>query len=329
MKRAATTNQFKGKSAATLDILAPEGLKTDRLIVVGVGKASVLKGGDFLKFGGVLAGKIRGDNGVVTVVAELPSDAMSPDQSASLASGIRLRAYKFDRYKTRKKDDDDLALGADVSIAVADVAAAKKAFAPDNHVIDGVIIARDLVNEPPNVLYPEEFARRASQLRKIGVGIDILDVKAMTKLGMGRCWVSGRARRGQPDGRHALEWRQERRPAGRLRRQGRLLRYRRHFDQARRRHGGHEGRHGRRGLRGRTDAGARRAQGEGQRGRHHRSRREHADGSAQRPGDIVTAMSGQTIEVINTDAEGRLVLADCFGTWPEASSRSRWSISRR
>ncbi len=74
VKRAATTNQFKGKSAATLDILAPEGLKTDRLIVVGVGKASALKGSDFLKFGGVLAGKIRGDNGVVTVVAELPSD---------------------------------------------------------------------------------------------------------------------------------------------------------------------------------------------------------------------------------------------------------------
>ena len=74
VKRAATTNQFKGKSAATLDILAPEGLKADRLIVVGVGKASALKGSDFLKFGGVLAGKIRGDNSAVTVIAELPSN---------------------------------------------------------------------------------------------------------------------------------------------------------------------------------------------------------------------------------------------------------------
>ena len=58
VKRAATTNQFKGKSAATLDILAPEGLKADRLIVVGAGKVSTLKGSDFLKFGGILAGKI-------------------------------------------------------------------------------------------------------------------------------------------------------------------------------------------------------------------------------------------------------------------------------
>ena len=110
---------------------------------------------------------------------------MGPDQSASLASGIRLRAYRYNRYKTRKKDGDDAVLRADISMAVADVAAAKKAFAPVNHVVDGVIIARDLVNEPPNVLYPEEFARRASRLRAIGVGIDVLDVKAMTKLGMG------------------------------------------------------------------------------------------------------------------------------------------------
>ena len=91
---------------------------------------------------------------------------MQGDAAAAIASGIRLRAYKFDRYKTRKKDGENAAFGADISIAVADVAAARKAFAPASHVVDGVIIARELVNEPPNVLYPEEFARRASQLRK-------------------------------------------------------------------------------------------------------------------------------------------------------------------
>ena len=69
--------------------------------------------------------------------------------------------------------------------ADVDVAAARKAFAPASHVVDGVIMARELVNEPPNVLYPVEFARRASQLKKLGVAIEVLDVKAMTKLGMG------------------------------------------------------------------------------------------------------------------------------------------------
>src|SRR5207253_6753893 len=74
---------------------------------------------------------------------------------------------------------------ADVSIAVGDVAAVRKAFAPASHVVDGVVIARELVNEPPNVLYPLEFARRAGQLRKLGVAVEVLDVKAMKKLGMG------------------------------------------------------------------------------------------------------------------------------------------------
>ena len=121
----------------------------------------------------------------VTVIAETSDGAMAAAQAAAVATGLRLRAYKFDRYKTRKKDGENESARADVSIAVDDSAAAKKAFAPDSHLVDGVIIARDLVNEPPNVLYPEAFARRASQLRKLGVQVEVLDVKAMTRLGMG------------------------------------------------------------------------------------------------------------------------------------------------
>ncbi len=185
VKRAAAANQFKGKSGSTLDIPAPDGIKAERLIVVGVGKTADIKEKDFLKFGGVTAGKLNAASASVTVIAELPEAAMQGDAAAAVASGIRLRAYKFDRYKTKKKDGEDGALRADVSIAVADVAAARKALAPASHVVDGVIIARELVNEPPNVLYPVEFARRASQLRKLGVDVEVLDVKAMTKLGMG------------------------------------------------------------------------------------------------------------------------------------------------
>src|SRR5665647_981778 len=183
--RAAATNQFKGKSGATLDILAPEGLKAPRLIVVGAGKLAEVKDNDFFKLGGAAAGKLLAGKEPVTIVAELPDGPMKPEQAAAVASGVRLRAYKFDRYKTKKKDGEDAALRADVSLAVGDVSAARKAFAPSAHVVDGVIMARELVNEPPNVLYPVEFARRAGQLRKLGVDVEILDVKAMTKLGMG------------------------------------------------------------------------------------------------------------------------------------------------
>src|SRR5204863_4828610 len=92
--------------------------------------------------------------------------------------------YKFERYKTKKKDED-AALRAEISFAVGDVDAARKAFARQARIVDGVIMARELVNEPPNVLYPEEFARRASKLRKLGVDVEVLDVNAMKKLGMG------------------------------------------------------------------------------------------------------------------------------------------------
>src|SRR5580698_8075826 len=101
VKRAAETYQFKGKSGSTLDILEPEGLKASRLIVVGAGKLSAIKDNDFFKLGGVVAGKLRAGNNAVTIIAELPAGAMKPDQVAAVASGVRLRAYKFDRYKTR------------------------------------------------------------------------------------------------------------------------------------------------------------------------------------------------------------------------------------
>src|ERR1700716_2038654 len=58
IKRAAAANQFKGKSGSTLDILAPDGIKIQRLMVVGTGKSSGLKENDFLKFGGAVAGKL-------------------------------------------------------------------------------------------------------------------------------------------------------------------------------------------------------------------------------------------------------------------------------
>src|SRR5262249_38307090 len=142
VKRAAETNQFKGKSGSTLDLFEPEGIKIQRLIVIGTGKQSDLKEKDFLKFGGVLAGKLNAGSEAVTVLAELPDGAMQPDQAAAIASGVRLRAYRFDRYKTKKKDGENGALRAHISIAVEDVAAARKVFGGTEHVVDGVVLAR-------------------------------------------------------------------------------------------------------------------------------------------------------------------------------------------
>src|ERR1700753_39269 len=83
VNRAAEPYQFKGKSGSTLDILEPEGLKASRLIVVGAGKLSAIKEQDFLKWGGIIAGKLHGSE-TVTVVGDLPDGAMKPAQVAAI-----------------------------------------------------------------------------------------------------------------------------------------------------------------------------------------------------------------------------------------------------
>jgi leucyl aminopeptidase len=311
VKRAAATNQFKGKSGSVLDLLEPEGIKVQRLIVVGAGKPTELKEKDFLKFGGVLAGKLNSASEAVNVMAELPEAAMQPAEAAAIGAGIKLRAYKFDRYKTKKKDGEDKALRTDVSIAVEDVAAAKKAFAPDADVVDGVILARELVNEPPNVLYPEEFARRAAQLKKLGVDVEILDVKAMTKLGMGALLGVGQGS-ARPSRTVIMRWNGAKKGDAPVAFIGKGV----CFDT-----GGIsiKGAASMEDMKG--DMGGAACVVGLMHALAARKARVNAvgaiglvenmpDGNAQRPGDIVTSMSGQTIEIINTDAEGRLVLAD-------------------
>src|SRR6266404_5345908 len=311
VRRLAKTNQFEGKSASTLDILAPQGLAASRLIVVGTGKLSGLKDNDYLKLGGAVTGKLRAGNGAVTIIAELPSGAMEPYQSAAIASGLRLRAYKFDRYKTKKKEGEDAALRADVSLAVADVAAARKAFVPSAHIVDGVIVARELVNEPPNVLYPVEFARRASQLRKLGVAVEILDVNAMKKLGMGA--LLGVAQGSTQPGRTVvMRWNGGKRGDQPVAFIGKGV----CFDTGGisiKPAGSMEDMKGDMGgaacvvgLMHALAARKAKVNAVGAIGLVENM----PDGNAQRPGDIVTSMSGQTIEIINTDAEGRLVLSD-------------------
>jgi leucyl aminopeptidase len=310
VKRAAAASEFKGKNGSTLDLLEPEGIEIQRLLVVGTGKPSELKERDFLKLGGVVAGKLNAASNHVTVMAEHAGGPMKPGQAAGVATGLLLRAYKFDRYKTKKKDES-AALSAQVSIAVDDTGKTNRAFAADAHVADGVEMARDLVNEPPNVLFPEEFARRASALSKLGVEVEVLDVKAMTKLGMGALLGVGQGS-ARPSRTVIMRWNGGRKSDAPVAFIGKGVCF---------------------------DTGGISIKGAGSMedmkgdmggaacvvGLMHalaaRKAKVNAvgaiglvenmpDGNAQRPGDIVTSMSGQTIEIINTDAEGRLVLAD-------------------
>lgn len=101
-----------------------------------------------------------------------------------IALGAGLRAYTFDRYKARKKDEK-APKSVKLTFTLADHAAAKKLWNSREAVLEGTNLSRDLVQEPANVLGPEEFARRCSELEKLGVEVDVLDEKKLKKLGMG------------------------------------------------------------------------------------------------------------------------------------------------
>jgi leucyl aminopeptidase len=309
--RAAATERFKGKSGSALDIVAPAGLDASRLVVLGVGKGRELKSRDFVKLGGLAMGRIPGAANAATIIADLAGTTIKPDEAADLGLGIRLRAYAFDRYKTKRKDEEERPSEAAITIAVASASAAQKAFAPRAAVADGVVLARDLVNEPANVLYPEEFARRAGELKKLGVAVETLDVAAMQKLGMNALLGVGQGSAHQSR-LVIMQWNGGKRGAPPVAFIGKGV----CFDTGGisiKPAGSMEDMKG-------DMAGAACVTGLIQALAARKAKvnavgavglvENMPDGNAQRPGDIVKTMSGQTIEIINTDAEGRLVLAD-------------------
>jgi leucyl aminopeptidase len=311
VKRAAAADHFTGKAGSALDLIAPSGLSVSRLVVLGTGKANELKELDIVKLGGKAVSKLPQSSTEVAIVADLPAGPMNAEQAADLALGAQLRAYSFDLYKTKRKEGDEKPALAKVTVQVSDAAAVRKAWGSRLAVTEGTVIARDLVNEPPNVLYPEEFAKRASALKKLGVAVEVLDVKAMQKLGMGALLGVGQG--SVRDSRLVvMRWNGGKAGTPPVAFIGKGV----CFDSGGisiKPAGGMEDMKGDMagaacvvGLMHALAARKAKVNAVGAIG----VVENMPDGNAQRPGDIVTSMSGQTIEIINTDAEGRLVLAD-------------------
>src|ERR1700733_354335 len=108
-RRAATADRFTGKSGSALEIIAPAGLDLPRLIVVGTGKERELKDRDLVKLGGAAMGRLPAAAAQATIKAEFGAGPLKPEQTAGLALGVRLRAYRFDRYKTKPKEGEERA----------------------------------------------------------------------------------------------------------------------------------------------------------------------------------------------------------------------------
>jgi len=233
------------------------------------------------------------------------------DMAAHAALGARLAAYRFDKYRTKEKAEVKPSI-ASLEVVTASSEAASAAFAPLAALADAVSFARDLVSEPPNVLYPAEFARRAKSLESLGLQVEILGEAEMAKLGMGSLLGVGQGsvRESQLA---VLKWNGAADPAAQpiafvgkgvcFDTGGISLKPADGMEDMKWDMGGAAAvaglMHVLAGRKAKVNAVGILGLVENM-----------PDGNAQRPGDVVTSMSGQTIEIINTDAEGRLVLAD-------------------
>jgi leucyl aminopeptidase len=314
IRAAAKASGFKGGQRTAVDILAPTNLNASRLVVVGVAPGKENAPIDFVMLGGFVFGKVTGAQ-KVEVAFEAPTGSWDGAAAADFALGLRLRGYRFDKYKTRKKQPEEENEEPPEFVIGSGHAPAARAASQDRFAVaEGVEFARNLVNEPPNVLFPVEFANRAKSLDKLGVNVNVLDEKAMGKLGMNALLGVGRG--SARDSRLVtMRWTGARsKRAKPIAIVGKGV----SFDSG--------------GISIKPAAGMEDMKGDmgGAAcvvGLLHalaaRKAKVNAvgviglvenmpDGDAMRPGDILTSMSGQTIEIVNTDAEGRLVLADAL-----------------
>ena len=314
--RALEASRFKGGAEEFLTILAPTGVEVARIILAGIGQPAKYDALAAQSLGGRLVAALNGTGEKdVAIWVESIGDMKlgETDLAANVAYGARLRFYRFDKYKTKEKPEQKPSLKR-FNVLVADATDAKRAFDPMDKVVDAVNFARDLVSEPANVIYPETLAKEARTLSELGVDVKVLGVKEMTKLGMGALLGVG-----QGSSRESqlvtMQWN----GAGNAKEKsiafvGKGVT----FD---------TGGISIKPAAGMEDmkwdmAGSAAVIGT-MRALAARKAKVNAvgvvglvenmpSGTAQRPGDIVTSMSGQTIEVLNTDAEGRLVLADAM-----------------
>ncbi|RJG54109.1 leucyl aminopeptidase [Sphingobium terrigena] len=305
----AAAARFTGEAGATFESFADEGGKVRRIVLLGTGTGS---DADLERAGGALTARLL-TSGATHAAVEFVGGA-SGEGAARLALGALLRGWRIDTYRTRQPEKAKPTL-ATVTIVSADAGAAWDRHAA---VAAGVALTRELVSEPANIIYPESFVARCQHLAELGVKITVLDRPAMEALGMGA--LLGVAQGSVRDARMlALEWDGTNGAAEKpLVFVGKGVT----FDT-----GGISIKPAAGMEDMKWDMGGAGAVAGAIKALAGRKAKAHVvgicglvenmpDGNAQRPGDIVTSMSGQTIEVINTDAEGRLVLCDAL-TWAQ------------
>lgn len=313
IRKALAASRFNGKSREHMDFLALSGAQSPRVVLAGIGKPADASAKSWQEWGGSLYKHVANSGACNAAIAieTLDGAVDAAEAAANAALGITLAAYRFDKYRTKEKLDEKPSL-TEVTILVDGASAAEAAFAPLREIAAGVSFARDLVSEPGNVIYPESLAERCGELSAQGVEIDVLDEARLEEVGMRTLLAvgMGSARESRVV---VMRWMgADDAKAAPIALVGKGVT----FDTGGisiKPAGGMEDM--------KFDMGGSAAVIGAMRALAGRKAKANVVGivglvenmpshNAQRPGDVVESMSGQTVEVINTDAEGRLVLCD-------------------
>ncbi|WP_424973724.1 leucyl aminopeptidase [Dinoroseobacter sp. S124A] len=296
LARAVESEAFeKLKSGDSLTLGYPAGMATDQVIIVKLARTA--KGLEARKAGAALGPKVGKGGLAIWAGTQVAAE--------EIAFGATLRVYTFDARKSKQEGET-----GGITVMAAKPAEVEAAYADHRAVAEGVFFTRDLVNEPANVLTTTEFADRLIAMQDLGLEVSVLEEAEMAELGMDALLGVGQGSE-SPSKIVIMKW-----MGGGDEAPFALVGKGVVFDTggiSLKPAGGMEDMTMDMGGAG-VVAGVMRTLA---------LRKAKAnvvglvglvenmpDGKAQRPGDVVTSMKGDTIEVINTDAEGRLVLAD-------------------
>lgn len=302
--RAAAAAEFTGKEGQSCTVLAP-GAGLQRVVLIGLGKDAERTPRVIEEAGGLAAAALVREEAACIV-----ADSLSGAEAAHAGLGAALRSYRFDRYRTKEGENDKPKLSR-LTVLTADPEGARAAWPALDAVAKGSFLARDLASEPPNVLSPAEMAERCRALGELGVDVEVLGPEDLRAHGFGALLAVAQGSAQEPRV-VVMRWSGSLPDAQPLCVVGKGVT----FDT-----GGISLKPGANmgdmkwdmagagtvvGLMATLARRAARANVVGVIGLVENM----PSGTAMRPGDVVRSLSGQTIEVLNTDAEGRLLLAD-------------------
>ncbi|MGE9270877.1 MAG: leucyl aminopeptidase [Verrucomicrobiales bacterium] len=309
LARALKRPTFSGKAGATLVHHALESSKLSGLYFRGVGE---LESFDVEKFAAEVLADL-GKSGETTLTIHLDGFGVSPDAAARAVVGARLAAYQFLKYRTTGRGMDEVTVKT-LRVVIEQATEARSAYQNfHGPVCDGQLFARDLVTEPSNELNPKSYAARIRKMKTLGLQIEVLGEKKMRELGMNALVGVGLGSQYESQ-LVVMKWNGAAKSKSPVCLVGKGVT----FDT-----GGISLKPGAGMWDMKVDMGGSAAVVGAMHALAARKAKVNVvgivglvenmpDAKAQNPGDVVTSMSGQTIEVQNTDAEGRLVLADAL-----------------